>query len=91
MDWNRFRIRKITYHRCCPGTERIFRDGPAEVRAFVRMEKNKQALTLNILHALHFDLKERRIKLKQQRTKGEASIERHAVYSNVSGKPNRYD
>jgi hypothetical protein len=43
--------------------------------------------TQNILHALHFDLKERRFKLKQQRTKDEACIERHAVYSNVSGKP----
>jgi hypothetical protein len=39
------------------------------------------------MHALCFDLNERRFKFKSQDLKSEASIERHALYSSVSGKP----
>jgi hypothetical protein len=41
--------------------------------------------TQNILHAWRFDLRERRFKLKHQRTRFVGSIERHAVYLNVVG------
>jgi hypothetical protein len=43
-----------------------------------------QLPTQNIMHALHFDLTWWRFKLLLQRLKGEASIERHALYLNVS-------